>query len=77
VRGATEPSCRPILGEKFFMPFTALFALFALFVLTIIFAAAWTAKGLKSALIATGIALGAFALLFAALLYLMANAMPN
>ncbi|GEM_PF-1979225 len=59
------------------MPFTALFALFALFVLTIIFAAAWTAKGLKSALIATGIALGAFALLFATLLYLMANAMPN
>ncbi|RIK14956.1 MAG: hypothetical protein DCC52_19140 [Chloroflexi bacterium] len=35
-------------------------------------------KGIvKSALIATGIALGAFALLFAALLYLMANAMPN
>ncbi len=52
------------------MPFTALFIFLALFTLAIIFAAAWTGKGLKTAFIATGIALLCFAAFYAMVVFL-------
>ncbi len=59
------------------MSFTVLFAGLAGLVLIVVFAVTSVVKGLKTALIATGITFIVIAVLFAGLFYAIVSAMPN
>jgi hypothetical protein len=59
------------------MSFTVLFAVFALLVLIIIFGLTYKMKGVKTALITTGIAFVILAILFVATIYIIVSVMPN
>jgi hypothetical protein len=54
---------------------TVLFALFALFALIVIFGLSYRIKGLKVALIATGVMFIVFSVLYAGMIYLIVNTM--
>lgn len=54
---------------------TVIFVLFALFVLVIIFGVTYLIKGLKTALITTGVALVGFLILNLGMIYLIVNSM--
>jgi len=54
---------------------TVIFVLFALFVLVIIFGVTYLIKGLKTALITTGVALVGFLILYLGMIYLIVNSM--
>lgn len=59
------------------MSFTVLFAAVAFLALVVIFGVSYALKGLKTALIATGIAFFLIALLLAGLIFVIVNSMPN
>ena len=52
---------------------TILYALFALFMLVIIFGVTYLVKGLKTALITTGVLLVGFLVLYIGMVYLIVN----
>jgi hypothetical protein len=54
---------------------TVIFGLFALFVLIVIFGLTYITKGLKTALIATGVMFTVFSVLYVAMIYLIVNSM--
>jgi len=54
---------------------TILYALFILFALIVIFGVIYKIKGLKTALIATGVAFVVFLVLYIGLIYLIVNSM--
>ena len=54
---------------------TILYALFALFMLVIIFGVTYLVKGLKTALIITGVLLVGFLVLYIGMIYLIVNSM--
>jgi len=54
---------------------TFIFALFALFLSVVIFGAAYITRGLKAALVATGVTLFGFVVLYAGITYLIVNSM--
>jgi hypothetical protein len=54
---------------------TIYYVLFALFMLVVIFGVAYKIKGLKTALITTGVALVGFLILYLGMLYLIVNSM--
>ena len=54
---------------------TILYILFALFLLVIIFGATYLIKGLKTALITTGVMLVTFVILYVEMIYLIVNSM--
>ncbi len=54
---------------------TILFVLFALFMLVIVFGVTYLIKGLKTALITTGVALIGFLILYTGMIYLIVNSM--
>ena len=57
------------------MPFTSLFALFALLGLGVVFVVIYRRNGMKAAMIATGITLVIFAVLFEVILNVIVSAM--
>jgi len=57
------------------MSFTVLFAVLSLLTLMVVFAVTFVIRGLKTALIAAGMTFIVIAVLFAGLLYVIANAM--
>ena len=59
------------------MSFTILFAAFVLFALFVIFGITYKIKGLKTALIATGVIFVLSAVAYVAVIYLIVSAMPN
>jgi hypothetical protein len=59
------------------MSFTVLFAALAFLALIITFGLTYQQKGLKTAFLAAGIAFIAFAILFASILFVIANSMAN
>ena len=59
------------------MSFTILFAAFVLFALLVIFGITYKIKGLKTALIATGVMFILSAVAYVAVIYLIVSAMPN
>lgn len=59
------------------MPFTILYTMLALLTLIIIFGLTWKIKGLKVAIITTGIAFIIFAVLFGVTIYAITSVMPN
>lgn len=59
------------------MSFTVLFAGLAVLVLIVVFAITSVVKGLKTALMATGVTFIVIAVLFAGLIYAIVSAMPN
>ncbi len=59
------------------MPFTILYTMLALLTLIIIFGVAWKIKGLKVAIITTGIAFIISAVLFGVTIYAITSVMPN
>ena len=54
---------------------TILYALFALFMLVVIFGVTYLIKGLKTALITTGVVLVSFLVLYIGMIYLIVNSM--
>lgn len=54
---------------------TFIFALFVLFLSVVIFGAAYITRGLKAALVATGVTLFGFVVLYAGIIYLIVNSM--
>ncbi len=54
---------------------TILYVLFALFMLLIIFGVTFLIKGLKTALVTTGVALVGFLILYIGIIYLIVNSM--
>ncbi|MFN8387485.1 MAG: hypothetical protein U0V48_15925 [Anaerolineales bacterium] len=59
------------------MSFTILFAALVLFALLVIFGITYKIKGLKTALIATGVIFVLSAVAYVAVIYLIVSAMPN
>ena len=59
------------------MSFTILFAALVLFALLVIFGITYKIKGLKTALIATGVMFILSAVAYVAVIYLIVSAMPN
>lgn len=59
------------------MSFTILYAAFALLVLIVIFGLTYKIKGLKTAIVTTGIAFTASAIFFVALIYAIVTMMPK
>lgn len=59
------------------MAFTVLFVAFVLLTLLIIFGVMYKMKGLKTALITTGVAFILSAVAYIAVIYLIVSAMPN
>lgn len=59
------------------MSFTILFAALVLFALLVIFGITYKIKGLKIALVATGVMFIISAAAYAAVIYLIVSAMPN
>lgn len=54
---------------------TILYVLFALFMMAVIFGVTYTIKGLKTALITTGVVLVGFLVLYTGMIYLIVNSM--
>jgi hypothetical protein len=54
---------------------TILFVLFALFMLVIVFGLTFLIKGLKTALVTTGVVLVGFLILYVGMIYLIVNSM--
>ena len=59
------------------MSFTLLFSALSFLALIVVFGVSYARKGLKTALIATGIAFALIALLLAGLVFVIVNSMPN
>jgi hypothetical protein len=59
------------------MSFTVLFAVSAFLALIIIFGLTYKMKGVKTALLTTGIAFVILAILFVATIYVIVSVMPN
>ena len=59
------------------MSFTVLYAILAFLALIIIFGLTYRIKGVKTAIITTGIAFVIFAILFVATIYVIVSVMPN
>lgn len=59
------------------MSFTILFAALVLFALLVIFGIIYKIKGVKTALIATGVMFIISAVAYVAVIYLIVSAMPN
>ena len=59
------------------MSFTMLFAIFAVLALIVIFVIAYKVKGLRTALISTGVAFAVLAVTLVAAIALIVNSMPN
>jgi hypothetical protein len=57
--------------------FTAIFIALAVLALIVIFGVTYILKGLKVALVTTGIAFLGAAILFAGLIFVIVNSMPN
>jgi hypothetical protein len=59
------------------MSFTVLFAVLSFLTLIVVFGVSYARKGLKTALIATGIAFILITFLLAGLVFIIVNSMPN